>query len=779
MVTTVSAKFIRSRRSKKTRSSGSGPTSALSTLLAARDSILEKFGHSKSTLVTYRRYLIAGCKWIKAVCADRRRDNSDAEDGINTDLFEQAFTKPNKLTSHALELYILQKCVTEHKGRSTAEGIQASFADYFSRLGYGGPVYYRYNEATGAVGCPARADCVTRIVKAIRKRGRAEGRRRHAEAFDIEAMRKVIRWSERQFPSAKLEQLPKDRQELALMLRHAEGRAMFSVAFNVWLRVHELGELRVRHVKRGCINDKGHRYTRLHVEIRKGNGGGDPKDGPLRSNVYNIYSQPDVPEIDLLVQLDDWMDALELHRGRPLEPDDYLFPYISSNGAVHCDRPMSQKGVQNRIDEFCEGAGLEKYYSTHCFRRGGAQYRFMFARIRWCLKPSGGGAAGQKENRYLFDCLSSYEDSYADMLCPSALPELPPEPPPEPEQNPMSRNAAIAVVAELQPLLAELKPLVAELKQAQAGFSQFSAAHMVPNIYPPPPSFVHSNAAASGSGLPGPTTIPHAFNPNEMATPPHVNSSYHNPGGHPLNFVPSAYPPHVNFSYHNPGGHPLNFVPSAYPPHVNFSYHNPGGHPLNFVPYAYPPVGYYYPPTPMMAALIIHRIYPRTTATPASSNAIATTPPTQNNMGSGTPSSQPLVANKRVLNQIPRITPIELPSHTDPQAALSLETSVARKALLQWNVADDTGLSLSQWRTEWFTGDTSLKDAFAVKWGRRKTIAEEHQKCGGTDQQFLAAWPEAKDLTFNDLVAKIRKKNGAVARASKNGTPRSRRTLRR
>ncbi|KAF8054719.1 hypothetical protein FPV67DRAFT_1439610 [Lyophyllum atratum] len=679
MVTTVSAKFIRSRRSKKTRSSGSGPTSALSTLLAARDSILEKFGHSKSTLVTYRRYLIAGCKWIKAVCADRRRDNSDAEDGINTDLFEQAFTKPNKLTSHALELYILQKCVTEHKGRSTAEGIQASFADYFSRLGYGGPVYYRYNEATGAVeGCPARADCVTRIVKAIRKRGRAEGRRRHAEAFDIEAMRKVIRWSERQFPSAKLEQLPKDRQELALMLRHAEGRAMFSVAFNVWLRVHELGELRVRHVKRGCINDKGHRYTRLHVEIRKGNGGGDPKDGPLRSNVYNIYSQPDVPEIDLLVQLDDWMDALELHRGRPLEPDDYLFPYISSNGAVHCDRPMSQKGVQNRIDEFCEGAGLEKYYSTHCFRRGGAQYRFMFARIRWSLKAIrwwGGWAKGESHDtlmRYLFDCLSSYEDSYADMLCPSALPELPPEPPPEPEQNPMSRNAAIAVVAELQPLLAELKPLVAELKQAQAGFSQFSAAHMVPNIYPPPPSFVHSNAAASGSGLPA-------------------------------------------------------------------------------------------------------------------SNAIATTPPTQNNMGSGTPSSQPLVANKRVLNQIPRITSHRTPvPHGPPSGLVIRDFSRAKgalsgwqQALLQWNVADDTGLSLSQWRTEWFTGDTSLKDAFAVKWGRRKTIAEEHQKCGGTDQQFLAAWPEAKDLTFNDLVAKIRKKNGAVARASKNGTPRSRRTLRR
>jgi hypothetical protein len=73
--------------------------------------------------------------------------------------------------------------------------------------------------------------------------------------------------------------------------------------------------------------------------------------------------------------------------GGKLQPDDYIFPYIASNGVIHPDREMTLQMCQNLITEFTEGAGLEKTYTTHSFRRGGAQYRFMFAPLgkRWSL----------------------------------------------------------------------------------------------------------------------------------------------------------------------------------------------------------------------------------------------------------------------------------------------------------------------------------------------------------------------------------------------------------
>jgi integrase len=88
---------------------------------------------------------------------------------------------------------------------------------------------------------------------------------------------------------------------------------------------------------------------------------------------------------------------------RPLEAEDYIFPTIGSNGtSVHPDRPLSSDLVQKRITDMANRAGINgaKYFTTHCFRRGGAQYRFMFAPIhqRWTLARIrwwGGWAIGE------------------------------------------------------------------------------------------------------------------------------------------------------------------------------------------------------------------------------------------------------------------------------------------------------------------------------------------------------------------------------------------------
>jgi hypothetical protein len=73
--------------------------------------------------------------------------------------------------------------------------------------------------------------------------------------------------------------------------------------------------------------------------------------------------------------------------GRPLEANDYVFPYFAPNGAIHPNRLMSYDTIQNLLAEFSTGAELNKLYTTHCFWHGGAQYRFMYAPLgkRWSL----------------------------------------------------------------------------------------------------------------------------------------------------------------------------------------------------------------------------------------------------------------------------------------------------------------------------------------------------------------------------------------------------------
>lgn len=98
--------------------------------------------------------------------------------------------------------------------------------------------------------------------------------------------------------------------------------------------------------------------------------------------------------------LPQWISLLERCLGRELEPDDYIFPYCSSNGIIHPKREMTHDMIQNLLNEFGQGAGLKRAYTTHSLRRGGAQYRFMYAPIgrRWSLSVIrwwGGWAIGE------------------------------------------------------------------------------------------------------------------------------------------------------------------------------------------------------------------------------------------------------------------------------------------------------------------------------------------------------------------------------------------------
>lgn len=123
-------------------------------------------------------------------------------------------------------------------------------------------------------------------------------------------------------------------------------------------------------------------------------------------NKFKIFAQPDLPTAcDAYHWLPTWIEYLEsVIYKRTLEPEDYIFPAMGATGLVQRGECISQDTVQKWINEFTQGAGIPQAaggsFSTHCFRRGGAQYRFMFAPVgqRWSLRTVrwwGGWAEGE------------------------------------------------------------------------------------------------------------------------------------------------------------------------------------------------------------------------------------------------------------------------------------------------------------------------------------------------------------------------------------------------
>ena len=93
---------------------------------------------------------------------------------------------------------------------------------------------------------------------------------------------------------------------------------------------------------------------------------------------FKICTQPDLPEAcDAFKWMTRWVKYLEEDiYGRTLEPEDYIFPAIGANGIVQTGEHISHDDVQKWITEFAAGADLPRAngtFSTHCFRRGGAQ----------------------------------------------------------------------------------------------------------------------------------------------------------------------------------------------------------------------------------------------------------------------------------------------------------------------------------------------------------------------------------------------------------------------
>jgi hypothetical protein len=85
-----------------------------------------------------------------------------------------------------------------------------------------------------------------------------------------------------------------------------------------------------------------------------------------------------------------WLSYLQVLLQRPLEGEDYIFPAFASTGFLKFGEHASRSGIELLLDAVVQNSGVmqgrDGKFTTHCFRRGGAQYRFMWANRKWSLK---------------------------------------------------------------------------------------------------------------------------------------------------------------------------------------------------------------------------------------------------------------------------------------------------------------------------------------------------------------------------------------------------------
>ncbi|KAF8060132.1 hypothetical protein FPV67DRAFT_1423798 [Lyophyllum atratum] len=413
----------------------------LETLAKTAKENVDKYNKVVNTEQSYNGNIRRVKKFLETQIAGRRlRNITVCERGIVTDEFEKALDNPpNQHSAYVLEMYITQKCFMEKRKLGVAESAHAAFCRYWDTMDgdkYAGD--YKFDKETKQVlGCPARAPNVLEIKKAVKTRGKNDGAtRKHAEAISIEDMKRLVQWSQRICSLEQLERRPdesastranREETKLLLLFEHGFMNAFVSSAFTLWTRCFELLSLTVGDITFDC-KGPGPYYTpydKVRLDNRKGWQNAQGYDGPRESNTYEIYPQH-IPEIDMYSHMRRWLKLYAILLGRELEPEDQIFPHISANGTINPRQEMSYDSFSKLLTKFTKGAGLEGHFTTHSFRRGGAQYRFIFAPpgLRWSLNVCrwwGGWAKGESVDtlmKYLLDSLQSFENGHGDALRP-------------------------------------------------------------------------------------------------------------------------------------------------------------------------------------------------------------------------------------------------------------------------------------------------------------------------------------------------------------------------
>ncbi|KAF7327069.1 hypothetical protein MKEN_00282200 [Mycena kentingensis (nom. inval.)] len=349
--------------------------------------------------------------------------------------FKHAFGDiPNKYSPQAVAMYMTYKVFVCKLKMGTADTARAALKQLWaSQEGGKYRGSWKYDEATGACsGNPIHSANVDDTTKSLRNATNADGSpRTHSLAMSKANMDKIYEFHRTRFPDDTVFFEPStSAEETKVRTKHLGFMAISTLMWTLWLRSFEATKIQRKHLVMDLEDPQSFNtpYFEVKVVNRKGwQNKLNSREQDLRSGTYKVAPQPNLPACDAYHWVRLWIRYLEevVYR-RPLAPDDYLFPSVGANG-VRVGDHLSHDDLQKWLDYFSEGAKLPRAngnYTTHCWRRGGAQYRFMFAPVgsRWTLEQVrwwGGWAEGEHRNtmiKYLLDEVYAYEHDHSGLL---------------------------------------------------------------------------------------------------------------------------------------------------------------------------------------------------------------------------------------------------------------------------------------------------------------------------------------------------------------------------
>ncbi|KAG6574654.1 uncharacterized protein IUM83_10928 [Phytophthora cinnamomi] len=295
-------------------------------------------------------------------------------------------------------------------------------------------------------GNPARSAAITQILAGLSKSKKRERTPKRASPMSLTMLTRMITF---------LESNSVINETMRLWFS-----AVCSLSFYGMCRINEVLQMK-----------KGDIHLGLQRKSRKGNATirfgcftiRDRKTDhdPLASRTYSLHHLPKEEQAaESLTYLERWFTHASSKLHHIWRDTDYAFPALTkvprngskkrkggaataidgttfANVGVKWGSPMSDSNFTKVLNIVAEAAGISRnllgdeiWFTSHCFRRGGAQYRFMFApeKRRWSLKLVkwwAGWAPSEKAEtvtRYLLDdVLDREENVLGDSLAPDSV----------------------------------------------------------------------------------------------------------------------------------------------------------------------------------------------------------------------------------------------------------------------------------------------------------------------------------------------------------------------
>ena len=269
---------------------------------------------------------------------------------------------------------------------------------------------WKVNEDGTTEGTPTNSIVVNEAVQFYKREKKKKGSK-SALPFRFKYMSKV--WE-------------KSKEAASDPLYYSYLMAACSTCFILWLRIDELVQLRISDIELSVTNDDGVEHHLIRLNDRK------YVRGDQNGQSYALYRLHDEECVCAFKHINNWITKYKSMMNRDLLPEDHLFPKADENvSKIFFGEHMVYQTFMSTINKLISDCGIVPrnaagsvlgVFTSHCFRRGGAQHRFITGKSRWPLdvvKWWGGWGSGEDVNtiiRYLLEETYKYENNFTHFL---------------------------------------------------------------------------------------------------------------------------------------------------------------------------------------------------------------------------------------------------------------------------------------------------------------------------------------------------------------------------